>query len=146
MLFDLFSSAKFTCHILCIYKFEVIIIAQKIYLPGVENSEKDEHKLFAGNIAAKLFSRLASASNRWFVKGFFLISILLHAFFFFRMCLLLFFFDFCESTDQSGQTTTLMFTQLRLLRLVPVAYQGLELELLGAKLFSHWLTLLNMKR
>lgn len=80
MLFDLFSSAKFTCHILCIYKFEVIIIAQQIYLPGVENSEKDEHKPFAGNIAAKLFSRLASASYWWFVKGFFLISILLRAF------------------------------------------------------------------
>ncbi|GMP56164.1 hypothetical protein CsSME_00020743 [Camellia sinensis var. sinensis] len=62
------------------------------------------------------------------------------------MCPLQYYLDSCGSTGQNGQTVVSMLTQLQLLKLVPVAYQGLELEAFQVKLFCHWLILLSMKR
>ncbi|KAF5952484.1 hypothetical protein HYC85_010428 [Camellia sinensis] len=62
------------------------------------------------------------------------------------MCPLQYYLDSCGSTGQNGQTIVSMLTQLQLLKLVPVAYQGLELEAFQVKLFCHWLILLSMKR
>ncbi|KAG5537758.1 hypothetical protein RHGRI_025021 [Rhododendron griersonianum] len=65
---------------------------------------------------------------------------------FYRMCPLLYCLDSCGSTGQNGQTTILMLTQLQLLKLAHVAYQGHELEVLGVKLYFLLLILLSMKR
>ncbi|XWS22438.1 hypothetical protein CRYUN_Cryun29cG0034400 [Craigia yunnanensis] len=51
-----------------------------------------------------------------------------------------------SSTDQNGQTAALMPIQLQLLKLVLVAYQGLEYEVLAVKLYFPWHILLSMKR
>ncbi|KAF5932042.1 hypothetical protein HYC85_028213 [Camellia sinensis] len=65
---------------------------------------------------------------------------------FYLMCPLQYYLDSCGSTGQNGQTIVSMLTQLQLLKSVPVAYQGLELEAFQVKLFCHWLILLSMKR
>jgi hypothetical protein len=63
-----------------------------------------------------------------------------------RMYLQRYFSDSCVNIDQNGQTVVLMLMQLLLLKLVLVACQCLELEILGVKLSSPWLTQLSMKR
>lgn len=63
----------------------------------------------------------------------------------FRMCLLQYYSGFCVSTGRNGRTTLILMQHL-LPKLVHVLSWGLELAILGVKLFFHWPRQLSMKR